>query len=81
MNSRITIDVNEANQPIIKVRYRDTEDVRDKLVKKFIEGLQGSAWCRVQFVTGLDGKQDLDIRPLTFDSLETEAREIEKWIK
>jgi len=38
MKSRITIDVDSSNQPIIKIEYKESEDVRDKLVKRFLEG-------------------------------------------
>lgn len=38
MKSRITIDVDYDNQPIIKIEYYNSEDVRDKLVKRFLEG-------------------------------------------
>ncbi len=37
MKSRITIDVDYDNQPIIKIEYQHSEDVRDKLVKRFME--------------------------------------------
>lgn len=37
MNSRISIDVDHDNQPVIKIEYKDSDDVRDKLVKKFLE--------------------------------------------
>jgi hypothetical protein len=37
MKSRISIDVDYDNQPIIKIEYQNSEDVRDKLVKKFME--------------------------------------------
>lgn len=38
MKSRISIDVDSDNQPIIKIEYSNSEDVRDKLVKRFLEG-------------------------------------------
>lgn len=37
MNSKITIDFTEDFKPIIKVSYRETNDVRDKLLRTFIE--------------------------------------------
>lgn len=37
MKSRITIDVDVDNQPVIKIDYTYSDDVRDTLVKKFIE--------------------------------------------
>lgn len=51
MRSKITIDFDETNQPIIKIDYFASEDVRDKMVKRFLEGLgKASNWCEVKFV-------------------------------
>lgn len=50
MKSRITIEVDFArnNQPVIKVLKRNSDDVRDNLLKSFFEQLGGqSNWCRV----------------------------------
>ena len=47
MKSKITIDVDHDNQPIIKIEYFNSEDVRDKLVGKFLETFShASVWCR-----------------------------------
>jgi len=47
MKSRITIDVDYDNQPILKIEYSESDDVRDKLVKRFLEGFGGlSSWCK-----------------------------------
>lgn len=37
MKSKITIDMDWDNQPIIKIEYNESEDVRDKMVKRFME--------------------------------------------
>ncbi len=57
MNSRITIDVNENNQPVIKIQYKDSTDVRDKLVKIFLEsfGYQ-SNWATHHYIGVSDGE-------------------------
>lgn len=50
MKSKITIDVDWDNQPIIKIEYEDSPDVRDKLVKRFMEGFAGeSCWASFYF--------------------------------
>ncbi len=50
MKSRISIDVDHDNQPIIKIGYYPSEDVRDKLVKKFLETFGGdSCWARFYY--------------------------------
>lgn len=41
MKSRITIEVDfDMNQPFLKVQFVESEDVRDKLLKAFIERLE-----------------------------------------
>jgi hypothetical protein len=50
MKSRISIDVDYDNQPIIKIEYSESEDVRDKLVKKFLESFgSDSCWARFNY--------------------------------
>lgn len=43
MKSRISIDLDEDNSPIIKIEYCGSEDVRDKMVKRFLEGFGGGS--------------------------------------
>lgn len=50
MRSRITIDLDEANQPVIKIQYVESDDLRDKIVKRFLEKLgHESRWCEINF--------------------------------
>lgn len=50
MKSRISIDVDHDNQPIIKIEYSESDDVRDKLVKRFLESFGGdSCWATFNF--------------------------------
>ena len=52
MKSRITIDVDYDNQPIILIDYQESDDVRDKLVKRFLEGFGGeSVFAHFQYTT------------------------------
>lgn len=48
MKSKITIDLDEDNQPIILIDYVHSEDVRDKMVKKFMESF-GNDSCYAKF--------------------------------
>ncbi len=48
MLSRISIDVDYDNKPIIKIEYEDSPDVRDKLVKNFLQAFGGSS-CYATF--------------------------------
>ena len=51
MQSRISIDVDQDNQPIIKIEYKESSDVRDKLVKKFLETFgTESSWSTMKFL-------------------------------
>lgn len=55
MKSRISIDLDFENKPIIKIEYRQSEDVRDSLVKRFLETFASqSSWCKIKF----DGARD-----------------------
>jgi hypothetical protein len=43
MNSRITIEIDfdNKNEPILKIHYKQSDDVRDKLLKSLLEKLSG----------------------------------------
>ena len=50
MKSRITIEVDfeRDNQPVILATIKHSDDVRDKLLRSFIEALGGTSnWCRI----------------------------------
>jgi hypothetical protein len=54
MNSKITIEVDfdNNNEPVFQIIYRPSDDVRDKLIKSFLERLGGdSEWCQI-YCTG-----------------------------
>lgn len=54
MKSRVTIDVDIDNQPIIKIEYKHSDDVRDKLVKTFLQTFQGnSCWATLYFLNNV----------------------------
>ena len=51
MKSKITIDVDWDNQPIIKIEYNHSDDVRDTLVKRFLEAFGAdSSWANFRYV-------------------------------
>lgn len=52
MKSRITveIDYDNNNQPVIQIISRNSDDVRDGLIKAFYQKLGGSSWCKIRFV-------------------------------
>lgn len=66
MKSQIRIEVDHDNQPIIKIQYVETDDVRDKLVKKFLETFGGSSCWATFYYEGspLDKNKTAYIRPI-----------------
>jgi len=48
MKSKITIEIDHDNQPIIRIAYEYSPDVRDTLVKRFLESF-GSDACWSKF--------------------------------
>lgn len=84
MKSRITVEVDfdHGNVPVIQILQTGSEDVRDKLVKSFTECLDGSSWCRIQWVGGGDPLKEKDghfdfsrifITPVKPDQLKEQA--------
>jgi hypothetical protein len=82
MLSKITIEVDFANNnmPIIRLLVRNSDDIRDKLLKQFIYKLPSqSAWCKIQFINGMPetsvnyDAQQYSITPLTVDDLKPES--------
>jgi hypothetical protein len=61
MQSKITIEVDfeNGNEPIIQIISRQSDDVRDKLIRYFIELLgHESTWCKIYCVNTHDGEVD-----------------------
>lgn len=85
MNSRITIEVDfdNNNDPVIQIVSRETDDIRDKLIRNFIEKLgTESNWCRISLVrignqeaTG-DRANTWHIRPVPTSELEENMSEM-----
>jgi hypothetical protein len=49
MQSKITIEIDfeNGNEPVIQIIYRQSDDIRDKLIRAFIERLGGNSWCKI----------------------------------
>jgi len=83
MKSKIWIDINKDNQPVIKVKAELTEDVRDKLLVRFFDNLgEHSTALSVNFTNGLYIEDDCksfeaEIYPVseTFVNDEVETKE------
>jgi len=75
MKSKITIDVIGSPSPVITIEQTESDDVRDKLVKNFLDSLGNySYWCRVDFhpMTENADTRIANIVPLRLDELEKE---------
>lgn len=78
MTSKITIEVDfdNNNTPIIQIVSRQSDDIRDKLIKSFLEKLGSqSSWCTIRATwTHQDGSQQWIITPISNDELQTQSR-------
>lgn len=83
MKSKLTIDLAEDNQPIIRIEYNPSEDVRDKMVKRFLETFGGaSCWARFQYIDWAYAPDNpilnrvAELRPLSPDQLQENGKEM-----
>jgi len=81
MKSKLTIDLDENNQPIIHIYYEETEDVRDKMVKRFLETFGGdSSWAEFTFEHNGSSATITPIKPynlkITKENIETRIDKI-----
>lgn len=91
MLSKITIEVDfdNNNAPIIQIlQYPDSTDVRDRLIKNFLEKLNQSLWCTINHKESTDSHNIIHIKPIPMLELKAHAKEMveqceyhEKWIK
>lgn len=74
MRSIIRFDLSESNNPIIKIIYTHSDDVRDKIVKRFYESLgNASEWCRIEFINQIGSNNDIAIiSPISPQELSTQ---------
>lgn len=73
MKSKIAIDLDFDNQPIIEINYLPSEDVRDKMIKKFLESFGvSSVWARLKY----EGENLCILRPVPPEELDKNAREM-----
>lgn len=67
MKSKIRIDLDQTNTPVIMVDYIESEDVRDKMVGRFIEGFGfNSNEAKIEFmITGNELSKQIMITPIS----------------
>lgn len=49
MKSRIVIDINEENRPVVVIDCVDSEDLRDKTVLRFLQSFGGCSFAKFKF--------------------------------
>lgn len=78
MTSRITIEVDfeNNNEPVIQILQPvDSDDVRDKLLKHFLQSLHGSSWLNIQWQDRhREGEARILIRPIPIDKLGEQSK-------
>lgn len=55
---RIEVDFDNGNRPVIEILPKNSDDVRDKLIKSFLQSFHGNCWCRIRW----DGGQNERVR-------------------
>lgn len=68
MLSTIKIHVDEQNQPVIKISYKHSDDLRDLMIKRFLETIGGG--IRVGFVYTSNG-DDAILYPIPEKQIES----------
>lgn len=66
MRSSIRIGLSEDDRPVIKVTWRDSEDVGDTIVKRFLEGFGSeSTLASFHYIAGpQDNEATAEIKPI-----------------
>lgn len=83
MKSRISIDMDWDNQPIIKIEYNESEDVRDKMVKRFMETFGGESYFATFFFDNSIqemANRKATIRPLNTSELKNHVSNMKETI-
>lgn len=77
MNSRITIEVDyeDNNNPVIQILSRESSDVRDGLIKSFLENLgHTSRWGKIIYKGPLGEGHRWHVIPVKIGQLEVESK-------
>lgn len=83
MKSRISIDIDLDNKPYIKIEYIHSDDLRDKMVGRFLEEFGGEV-CFAKFQYSAYPSPDKtisEIRPIPYGNLKEEIKVMNRWIE
>lgn len=89
MKSKIQIDVDYENNPIIKIEYVESPDVRDKLIKRFLDQFgYESCWAFFRFDDShettqrtIENSKLAVIRPIKENALELQIPDIQSAVE
>lgn len=83
MDSKITIEVDfeNGNEPVIQIISRKSDDVRDKLIRLFLDRLgYDSSWCKIICETTGADSQRWKISPISSAQFQEEYFKVGKII-
>lgn len=83
MKSKITIDVDYDNLPIIKIEHVPSDDVRDTLVQRFVHQFANSIGYAKFVFDGVTGKPEAyvsRIRPLSRCEMKEQMDVVKAWV-
>lgn len=82
MKSRISIDCDEQNVPFINIEYNHSDDLRDKMVKRFLENFLGSSLAKFNYVQyEPTGGSKSSIYPIPYGGIKEEIKVNQAWFE
>lgn len=82
MKSKLRFELDEDNKPVIQLEVINSDDLRDKVAKKFLERLgSNSNYCLIEFNTAIDTNMIATITPIDNKDLEWLFSQIGERIK
>lgn len=81
MKSRISIEVDfdNNNSPVIQILSQDSDDVRDRLIKSFLQST--SRWCIINYIGEANTFEDLSINKTKWQIIPVTPKQLECEIK
>lgn len=84
MKSKITIEFDENNTPCIDIKYEPSDDVRDKMIRKFMATCACIESGLVKIHTAQmseNGSRITRITPITMERMQDEVHTMDVWLK
>ena len=83
MKSKITIEFDECNVPCIDIKYEPSDDVRDKMIRKFIHTCANIESGLVKIQTAQiseNGSRITRITPIPLERMNDECNTMTTWV-